>query len=159
MFGKFGRKKSADTLTLEVIGVITGAEQFDLGKNNSKGTQIAHKYARDLDRIIQRNRRVMDSDTLQFLRDSHRHFKSLAKTASSIAEGPIMSGPMPGVAVPLNVKPNPDWQEKFTAFRDEMRGAAAQVFEKQYLPGFRALPAYEPTKEQELAGRIIMSLR
>jgi hypothetical protein len=159
MLGRFLRGPSADTLTLEIIGIVTGAEQLDVGRNHTLGSKKAAKYVKHLKRVIDRNRRVLDRDTLQFLRDSHQHFKGLANTPSALADGPIMTGPMPGVAAPIRVSPNPNWQEKFHQFRQEMHGPAAQVFESQYLPGFRALPAHDPSEEQKLAGRIILSLR
>ena len=130
MFANFLRGPSADTLTLEVIGLVKSRDTFKGGYQNAIGSETAKSYVRKIDRLMRENGKTIDPEVSGFLRDARQHLDWLGRMQSSVGTGKYTHGPY---MTTQDIKPAPAWEARYQRFQTELDTRATKLFDERYL--------------------------
>lgn len=130
MFGSWFRGPDAETVTLETIGLVKGAKSLDGGQGNSLGNIAAEKHAKKIDKVLARDKHVLDRDIRDFLTTARDGLRDLLGTEPSYDTGRRMAV-HPPVTMPVHA-PNPRWRAKYHAMQKGLTEQAGRIFDKQF---------------------------
>jgi hypothetical protein len=139
MFAKFKGNPSADTVTLEVIGVATGI--FKFGGEEEISPETA-RNAGDLSsrvRGILRKPAGMDPEIRAFLTDAQEKLADLALTPSAHRLNIIDLK-----SRQARLQDSPKFHQKLGAMRDDFGAWATDIFDRHFLPETKQLTAVLP---------------
>ena len=129
MFAKLLRGPSADTLTLEVIGLVKSRKNLKNGEAAMDSRRSAELYARRIDRLLRDNRKTMDPEVRTFLTEASRHLAQLGQMESTM----IYTTDRGVLGYRLGTKPHPRWNNRYQQFQTELDTRATQLFDDRYL--------------------------
>ncbi|MBV6632977.1 MAG: hypothetical protein KI792_08100 [Alphaproteobacteria bacterium] len=156
MIGKWLRGPDAETVTLETIGLIKGAKDLDGGPDNASGNTAAEKYAKRIDTVLARDRRVLSRDVRDMLTKTRDGLQALTGTKASFDTGRRMAVQAP-ISVPIH-EPNPAWKAKLHALKSGLDEQATRIFDREFAYDVLSEHNNKPTAEVERAARRDLSV-
>ncbi|MBV6632975.1 MAG: hypothetical protein KI792_08090 [Alphaproteobacteria bacterium] len=134
MFSKFQRDGSAETLTLEVIGIATGIDKLQgEEKPNLRGNAHAKELVQAIDTVLARDGRAMDRDYAELLRKAKPYFHTLSQMPSAIKTDVIDLKTRRA-----RLEDNESFATELSDMRSALDADARALFEKNYVPDVQA---------------------
>ena len=136
MIGRLIRGPSAETATLEAIGLVKGTRRitnFDF-MGPSMTDAAVDDFVTDLNKVL-RGRRgdVIDRDTRRFLTNVRDGLEELSAVKASAEDGfSFFNGT--GLSTAPDSE-NPNWDRAFEQFQRKLDAEATQLFDAKFLPG------------------------
>ena len=122
-FERLWKRPTAESVTLETIGLINGATKLGDNRDNISGSADAKRHADTIDRVLKDNRKAMEPEITSFLTQARRHLVALTELES--ANNIQIMGSPDGMAI-IGDR-NPAWDRRFEAFKDQMGPAAEKM--------------------------------
>ena len=117
MFADLLRRPTTKTLSLEVVGLVTGLKDVKRGASNMLANSHCEKLAAKIDKDLVREEGTVDADTREFLTLAKTHLQKLGNQPSSRHTGRFHA--VRGGAIPI-YRAEPAWDRAYDAFRERM---------------------------------------
>ncbi|MEM6902909.1 MAG: hypothetical protein AAF556_06700 [Pseudomonadota bacterium] len=152
MISRFLGPTTAETTTLEIIGLVTG--QFPKRRfspysdfaQQVKNTDMA-RLVRGIDTALRREGRLLQPDIRSFLIDSRAALEPLARSNSEV----LIDHGMPGPFRTPVFGPNPDWVSRVKTTQADLQSTAAKLFQDHFADDHASLAG---PADRKLAQRI-----
>jgi hypothetical protein len=133
MYGKHQKDLSAETVTLELIGLIRGNRQLPgEGMPQPHAARAAQEAALNIQRVLQRDGRAMARDFKELLRSAQPYLEQMGRLGSHKNTNILdfKSGS-------LRRETNPEFDGKLANMRDALDARAQAVFETHWIEDVR----------------------
>jgi hypothetical protein len=133
MFSRLLKGPDAEKLTLEIIGLATGARSFGTtGLPWQTASSRAARYASDARKVLKRDGETLDQDQRRFLEKAERGLTELSKTPDNIGTGNVtFPGEAAGLPIELH-QTNPEWLRQTEKFRRSLAVEAGEIFDRKF---------------------------
>ncbi|MBV6632976.1 MAG: hypothetical protein KI792_08095 [Alphaproteobacteria bacterium] len=122
-FQRLWKKPTAESVTLETIGLINGATKLGKANQSIATSAEAVRQAHKIDRILKDNRKAMEPEITQFLSQSRRHLIGLTEIECMTS---IQIVTPADCMAPASDR-NPAWDRRYDAFQAQMGPAAEKM--------------------------------
>ncbi|MEM6903720.1 MAG: hypothetical protein AAF556_10835 [Pseudomonadota bacterium] len=130
MYSKFQKDGSAETLTLEVIGITTDVDKLNSeGTPNLRGNPHARELASAIETVLERDGRAMDPQFADLLREAKPYLRAVGSMPSTTATDILDFG-----TKRARLESNPAFAAKLTEMRDQVGPRAQDLFDQRFLP-------------------------
>jgi len=156
MFFDFLRRHTAETKTLELIGLIKGVHKPEAA-DTTDGGSIVQKMVKQIDNSLRDEGRLMAPDARAFLTEARQTLKPLADPYASMMFQYAQEAP--AIRSLPDVVPDPLWGLKFDDACRALQPSADAIFKTHYAADIRAQNADLTSDQRDARAKKDLGLR